>query len=279
MISCVQNRKGFTLIELLVVIAIIAILAAILFPVFATAREKARQSSCASNEKQLGIAFLQYVQDFDETYPANPAVAGSNCGAGTSCGSGWAGKLYPYLKSTGIYACPDDTSQSSAASYVVSYAYNDDIALSGQIDGNFQQVNASASKMTSPSMTVLLYEWLQSTVAISSPTETRSSATNGANEASGAGGSFTTGMMGADQGYLTSCGGVTWYQGPRHTGNSNFLMADGHVKWLPATQVSTGYPALSPSNIENPAGSCSWDHYVAAGTGYGYPYSATFSPI
>jgi prepilin-type N-terminal cleavage/methylation domain-containing protein len=61
------SKKGFTLIELLVVIAIIAILAAILFPVFAKAREKARQASCQSNEKQLGLGFIQYTQDYDET--------------------------------------------------------------------------------------------------------------------------------------------------------------------------------------------------------------------
>ncbi len=64
-----QQRRGFTLIELLVVIAIIAILAAILFPVFAQAREKARQTTCTSNLKQIGTAFMMYVQDYDETYP------------------------------------------------------------------------------------------------------------------------------------------------------------------------------------------------------------------
>ena len=64
-----KRRSGFTLIELLVVIAIIAILAAILFPVFAQAREKARQISCVSNEKQLALGIIQYVQDYDETYP------------------------------------------------------------------------------------------------------------------------------------------------------------------------------------------------------------------
>jgi len=65
----VRNRSAFTLIELIVVIAIIAILAAILFPVFAQAREKARQTSCLSNERQLGLAVIQYVQDYDQTYP------------------------------------------------------------------------------------------------------------------------------------------------------------------------------------------------------------------
>src|SRR5580698_2440397 len=113
-----KHRAGFTLIELLVVIAIIAILAAILFPVFAKAREKARQTTCASNEKQLGLAFLQYTQDYDEmtvsgAIPANP-------GAWYAIGGvGWAGQLYPYVKSQGAFACPDDT---TAGTTVVSYA-------------------------------------------------------------------------------------------------------------------------------------------------------------
>lgn len=273
------TRQGFTLIELLVVIAIIAIIAAIIFPVFASAREKARQTTCASNEKQLGFAFIQYSQDYDETYPAG---ASSACGAGTSCGLGWAGKLYPYVKSTGVYTCPNDTTQSTPTKTVVSYAYNDDIAITwpGFSDNNFQLVNGSVAKFTSPASTVLLYEWVGPQVAVSTPNETASEATNGANEASGAGGSFTTGQMGSDYSYLSSCGGLTWYQGPRHTNNSNFLMSDGHVKWLPANDVSTGYPANTPTSAENlGSGTCAWDRYSAAGTGYGSPFVATFSPI
>ena len=77
-----NTLKGFTLIELLVVIAIIAILAAILFPVFAQAREKARQISCLSNEKQIGLAFMQYIQDYDETYP-HQQFDGAPAGSGT----------------------------------------------------------------------------------------------------------------------------------------------------------------------------------------------------
>src|SRR5215469_16047426 len=99
-----NTRKGFTLIELLVVIAIIAILAAILFPVFAKVREKARQTSCASNLKQLGLGYIQYYQDYDENFPCGTAGAA----AWPRAGIGWAGQIYPYVKSPGVYACPDD---------------------------------------------------------------------------------------------------------------------------------------------------------------------------
>src|ERR1700689_3865525 len=99
--------KGFTLIELLVVLAIISILAALLFPVFASAREKARQISCASNLKQLGLAFLQYTQDNDET-----TMSPYNFGYVTSAGTG-ATPLEPYIKNhaasstASVWVCPD----------------------------------------------------------------------------------------------------------------------------------------------------------------------------
>jgi prepilin-type N-terminal cleavage/methylation domain-containing protein/prepilin-type processing-associated H-X9-DG protein len=96
-------RRGFTLIELLVVIAIIAILAAILFPVFARAREKARQTSCLSNMKQMGLALLSYVSDYDETAPAY-SVGPYH----------WNVLVYPYIKNMQLYRCPDSTKNPAA---------------------------------------------------------------------------------------------------------------------------------------------------------------------
>ncbi len=97
------QKRGFTLIELLVVIAIIAILAAILFPVFQKVRENARAASCASNEKQIGLAFVQYVQDSDEVYPMINLQGGPYGDE-----ENWEQAIYPYVKSQGVYICPDN---------------------------------------------------------------------------------------------------------------------------------------------------------------------------
>ena len=120
-IKMTNLKKGFTLIELLVVIAIIAILAAILFPVFAQAREKARQTSCLSNVKQLGTALQLYVDDFDEVYPANVPEPRTYNGPVSSImatdvwGFGaanfptvftWKDALFPYVKNINMYYCP-----------------------------------------------------------------------------------------------------------------------------------------------------------------------------
>lgn len=101
-------KRGFTLIELLVVIAIIAILAAILFPVFAKAREKARQSSCLSNCKQMTLGFLQYVQDYDEVFPqgGNAATDQAVWPNGTTGANYWMTRVYPYVKNSQVYNCP-----------------------------------------------------------------------------------------------------------------------------------------------------------------------------
>lgn len=102
-----KKRSAFTLIELLVVIAIIAILAAILFPVFAKAREKARQTACMSNMKQLGLGVMQYIQDYDEYYPMR---YGGGCPGDCEYNKqrSWKNMLYPYVKNYGIYKCPSN---------------------------------------------------------------------------------------------------------------------------------------------------------------------------
>jgi len=123
-----RKRKvaGFTLIELLVVVAIIAVLAAILFPVFARARENARRSSCMSNEKQLGLGTLMYSQDYDERLP--PYSSGQY---NSNVKGNWMDMIYPYVKNDQVFFCPSGTSTQSVAgqfdarevNYGVNYLY------------------------------------------------------------------------------------------------------------------------------------------------------------
>lgn len=141
-----KNRNAFTLIELLVVIAIIALLAAILFPVFGRARESARRSSCLSNMKQIGTALLQYTQDYDEKLPGNGSL---DPGAGLSQGftdasadRNWANCMAKYSRNLAIFICPSSlpytTTGSSGSPYAelprdgvngnTSYAYNGIVA-------------------------------------------------------------------------------------------------------------------------------------------------------
>mgnify|MGYP001163444239 CR=1 FL=1 len=133
-------RKGFTLIELLVVIAIIAILAAILFPVFAKAREKARQSSCLSNNKQLGLAIMQYAQDYDERLPRtyfSPPTGNLH----------WAMVVAPYIKNLQVFDCPSYSFKWNGAwSEQMSYGYN--IFFEGN--------GVGLGQVVSPAETVLL---------------------------------------------------------------------------------------------------------------------------
>jgi len=137
-----MRRRGFTLIELLVVIAIIAILAAILFPVFAKARAKARQASCASNLKQLALGILQYCQDNDETYPlGNFGNTGwvfyttpwdARAGSASQLGAFWASSTQAYIKNWQILQCPSTNPTLFAGwadpaadrNYPISYTYN-----------------------------------------------------------------------------------------------------------------------------------------------------------
>src|SRR6478672_5615788 len=111
-----RTRRAFTLIELLVVIAIIALLAAILFPVFARARENARKSSCANNLKQIGLGVAQYSQDYDEILPRQwYANNGNSVGyePGGAPRTRWMDVIFPYVKSQQVFTCPSHTSNQS----------------------------------------------------------------------------------------------------------------------------------------------------------------------
>ena len=141
-------NRGFTLIELLVVIAIIAILAAILFPVFAQAREKARAISCLSNLKQIGTSVAMYVQDYDETFPVGTYDQWWPC---------WPILVQPYVKNMGIFRCPDDTFSQPAgtewAGVPISYASNGAIYWLGSINGMVGVMGQAQSGWLAPIVT------------------------------------------------------------------------------------------------------------------------------
>ena len=268
-----RNKRAFTLIELLVVIAIIAILAAILFPVFAKAREKARQITCASNEKQLGIAFLQYDEDYDEAMPSGTAQGSNNSGLH----QGWAGQIYPYLKSTAVYHCPDDPTTVTAPEYPLSYEMNNDLMSSNAWSG----ANTIA-QTSSPAVTALVFEVSGYESNMSTAGETQSTSAVGwgywvPSNIPGGTGEYETGYM-ASGSQIQNGIGNAYYAAPTgwHTGMSNWLMADGHVKALLGSKASPGLAAGSPtSNSNNPA-ACGTSALSTDPTG---PYAVTMSPV
>ncbi|MCC6484421.1 MAG: DUF1559 domain-containing protein [Armatimonadetes bacterium] len=145
-----RSVAAFTLIELLVVIAIIAILAAILFPVFSRARESARRTSCMNNEKQLGLAFLQYADDNQGFYPASAAPLS---------GGGWASwdtMIQSYVKSEKLFRCPSDGVKRQPGKLPRSYSMNDQRALK---DGRYGRGIKLSEIPGSAAQWVLLTEW------------------------------------------------------------------------------------------------------------------------
>ncbi len=287
-----KKNAAFTLIELLVVIAIIAILAAILFPVFAKAREKARQTTCASNEKQLGLGFMQYYQDYDETLPRG-LPRGGDPSYRLSEGVGWAGQIYPYVKSTSIYKCPDDTTSSTTnssgkAAVPVSYGMNCNIPRGDQAAGKISVLNAPAS-------VVLLMEVTGTTADVTDPMEDGWNNNSDPHSGSGQGNEnwntgngsnsstykLATGYMGK-RGTAMNSGGFASPTG-LHSNGANYLMCDGHVKWLTGAAVSDGSGlSKNASEVEangngfTASSGSSWDQ--AEGTAGPDGFVATFSP-
>ena len=283
-----RQREAFTLIELLVVIAIIAILAAILFPVFQKVRENARRTSCSSNENQLGLAFTQYTQDYDETYPVGYRAPGG------SYGQGWGGQVYSYVKSTGVYKCPDDSTAQTTANGTtyapISYAFN---------------TNAHSSTLqafAAPASTVLLCEVFGATAPVSltdegvsttaaNPDTNLSPATDGlpdngnqyygaladATDGTGANLKLATGDMAAGTSGVDPYTGLSAsFTGPTgiHSDGSNFLFADGHVKFLKPIQVSSGHNGKPGYDQQSASQANSRGNYVAAATDTMYLDSA-----
>jgi len=215
-----RKRKAFTLIELLVVIAIIAILAAILFPVFAQVRDKARATACLSNQKQIGLAILQYEQDNDEKIMPFIMV-GTDWGASQDASRvQWWPALFPYIKNTGVLGCPsaDVNGMTIGPNNNQCYVFNADIIRNNQVWNGNWNVNGNMTQIVAPANCLLVFEWV--------PWDTPRSISSE---------DFRWLM----QNYAINGGALAQYNAvSRHAKGANYVLADGHAKWIPPTKIS-----------------------------------------
>jgi prepilin-type N-terminal cleavage/methylation domain-containing protein/prepilin-type processing-associated H-X9-DG protein len=211
-----KRSRGFTLIELLVVIAIIALLAAILFPVFARARENARRASCQSNMKQIGLGFMQYAQDYDDRFPCLPYEVDSTSSPKTAMY--FSDQIQPYVKSYQVLKCPSDSSKPESPNYYSPVTGETVYQYSYGYNSNFGAIKVGGINNTSS--TVLTWEKQKA----NRPNLTLTT------EYPSAGADFS-GLTATPPCTLritgiTGCGALE-----RHLEGANWLFADGHVKW------------------------------------------------
>ena len=216
-----QSRKNaFTLIELLVVIAIIAILAAILFPVFARARENARRSSCQSNLKQIGLGILQYTQDYDEKMVL---VYGGD----TTCSPSWGELVQPYLKSKQVFDCPSNSTATVVACSTASARVFTDYQANGTRYGPIAASNGFGYDRPMDKASVLDGTIGSTSLAsIAEPSRAIEVA-----EYKGTGNY-------ANINSTSSANGM--FDLTNHLGTSNYLFVDGHVKSMKPTATISG---------------------------------------
>jgi len=214
-----MKRKGFTLIELLVVIAIIAILAAILFPVFAKAREKARQITCVNNMKQIGLATMQYIQDYDETFPFDKPQEQPGSWYGNWAKYGYLYPLEPYLKSSGVLRCPSRPANSDL-NIAINSSKRADVDGWDALWGMWCCSLGSGATPPRP-----IWSYAAALAKIKSPANVICIFEDGWAQTTGQSGSGFTGQ------FFGQWAGTTPVE-PLHSNGMNFTFADSHVKWF-----------------------------------------------
>jgi prepilin-type N-terminal cleavage/methylation domain-containing protein/prepilin-type processing-associated H-X9-DG protein len=252
-----KMKKGFTLIELLVVIAIIAILAAILFPVFAAAREKAKATDCLSNQKQIILAIIQYNNDYDEHWPA------FDRGVNNVSDKFWQFQVQPYIQSTAVWLCPDEKEHISSAG-ITDLSVNPHVQMLADYNGSVNGFNCdgsgSGNLISFPGQTG---PWNSTSVGngmfggINSPGVIDNQVLSPASTIV----TYEVDQMGQNWYTILDGGCEVWgsvgFAAP-HLGRNNFTFADGHAKALLPLQTVAGCPIGNPgaewnSGAPNPA--------------------------
>lgn len=256
-------KSAFTLIELLVVIAIIAILAAILFPVFGRARENARRSSCQSNLKQIGLGVMQYVQDYDESYPysntdvmpldPNPAMGGQSwffdaAGPGYF---GWGQIIFPYTKSNQVYYCPSASmNQAPAPPYIGNYGVNKLLMVEPTYDPTNVKPTIKIAAIDSTATTYMIFDAGNYNIEA----EDVKTPTGYSNYFPG------MGELGVAPHPLLDSARVNDFQRGRHFSGVNMAFADGHVKFVRNTIILSEAKKCSPDNCSDLTDASAWNY-------------------